>query len=72
VLVALTDGIHTAPGSPYHMQSTPDLFVVNSAGEVGALAGMSPRRFESFGAALRALDGAGMPGVAGQEVRGER
>jgi hypothetical protein len=72
VLVALTDGIHTAPGSAYHMQSTPDLFVVNSAGEVGALAGMSPRRFESFGAALRALDGAGMPGVAGQEVRGER
>jgi hypothetical protein len=55
VLIALTDGIHTASSNPYQLRSGPELFVVNSAGELGVLVGMHPERFESLSAAVRAL-----------------
>jgi hypothetical protein len=61
VLVALTDGIHTASSQPYQLRSAPEVFVVNSAGEVGALAAMHPQRFESFSAAVRAIARLGQP-----------
>jgi len=67
VLVALTDGIHTAAGDAYRLQSRPELLIVNSTGEVGVLAGMNPRRFESFAAALRAIGGVRAPRFSGQD-----
>lgn len=69
VLVALTDGIHTAGGTVHSLQSTPDVFVVNSTGEVGVLARMNPRRFESFGAVLRAIAGNRATRITGGEFR---
>lgn len=67
VLLALTDGIHTAAGPPYRLQSKAELFIVNSAGEAGVFAGMNPRRFESFSAAVRTLGTAASPRFSGQE-----
>jgi hypothetical protein len=61
VLVALTDGIHTAAGQAYQLRSKPELFIVNSAGEAGVFAGMNPRRFESVPATFRALGAARSP-----------
>lgn len=66
-LVALTDGIHTAAGQAYRLESKPELFIVNSAGEAGVFAGMNPRRFESFSATLRAIGAVRSPGFTGQE-----
>jgi hypothetical protein len=57
VLVALTDGLHTTAGRAYQLESRPELFVVNSSGEAGVLAGMHPRRFESFASVTRAIAG---------------
>ena len=57
VLVALTDGIHTTAGRAYRLESRPDFFVVNSSGEVGVLAAMHPRRFESFAPVTRIIAG---------------
>ncbi len=67
VLVALTDGLHTAGGDPYRLQSTPELFVVNAAGEAGVLAAMKAQRFESFSAVSRAITGARTTRVTGQD-----
>jgi hypothetical protein len=64
VLVALSDGIHTASGPTYRLQSKADLFVVNSAGEAGVFAGMNPKRFESFSATLRAIATTASPHVS--------
>ena len=68
VLVALTDGIHTASGPIYHLQSKTELFIVNSAGEAGVFAGMKAKRFESFSATLRAIGtAAASPRFSGQD-----
>jgi hypothetical protein len=67
VLVALTDGVHTAPDEAYRLQSSPQLFIVNSTGQAGVFAGMNPARFESVPAMLRAIGSARSARFSGQD-----
>ena len=67
VLVALTDGIHTAAGPAYRLESKAELYIVNSAGEAGVFAAMNPKRFESFSATLRAIGTTPSPRFSGQD-----